>query len=74
MAKHKRVSPGKTFAIALVAIALFLITSTVYDWMMGDMDYRRKLTLPIAGAMFLSAGLLVGFKKLWHMIQEGWVK
>ena len=71
MKKRKpKVSYLRTFLISIGAISLFLLTSTLYDWIQGDMDSSRVITLYIIIPALISVMLILGIKKLFHMIQS----
>lgn len=75
MVKKKRSSSKKTGDIhvalyAAAGILIFLLLSTIYDLIMGDVDTRRLFTLQIAITGLTTIGSIIGFRKIYRMVKQ----
>ena len=74
MVKKKPTPLWKVFLFSISAIAVFLLTSTLFDLLQGDGSPGRTLTLTVCILVLISSVIVLGAHKIWQIIknQLGW--
>lgn len=68
--KKKRTSNLHVTLYAAAGILIFLLLSTLYDFLVGDINFTRIFTFQIAIIGLITIGSIIGFRKIYHMIKD----
>ena len=68
--KKSKVSSFRVGLYAAAGILVFLLLSTLYDFLVGDVNVRRIFTFQLAVTGLVAIGSIIGFRKLYQLFDE----